>query len=161
MLNMLVPESWLQLFPFYSHHNVYILWCYHERQIRQCENETFLYLWHTVIPIFEWGAVLKKSCVFCVVQILNNRSCRDMWMIICILEQYFIKCVDIWEATSHNLLEINVWYLASALSLWFSWYMYGLYCVSFKIWLHLPTCNCPGITALVDGVLNTNLRSYI
>ena len=95
------------------------------------------------IPIFEWGAVLKKSCIFCVVQILNNGSCRDMWMIICVyigtaFHKMCVKCVDIWEATPHNLLEINAWNLASALSMWFSSYMYGLYCVSLKIWLHLP-----------------------
>ena len=45
---------------------------------------------------------------------------------------------------TNDLLEINAWNLASAFFLWFSliWYMYGLYCLSFKIWLDLPNSCC-------------------
>ena len=41
------------------------------------------------------------------------------------------------------LTAINPWILASALALWFSLIrcMYGLYCLSFTVWLDLPTTN--------------------
>ena len=83
-------------------------------------------------------------------QILNKGSCREMWMIICLLEvcknSIFLKrktpkCVDNWGIIPQNLWEVNVWTLASAPALWLSLirYMFGLYCFSFKIWLDRPT----------------------
>ena len=86
--------------------------------------------------MFEWGAVLKRNCVFFVVQILTREQgyVNDNLCVRGIL--YNVrktpKCVDI---ISQNLLVISAWNLASALNTVYVWT--GL--SQFKIWLDLPT----------------------
>ena len=65
------------------------------------------------------------------------------------------------------VLEIKAWNLASALSLWFSLirYMYGLYCLSLKIWLDLPNVSItwmkvPKMCMLLCVVLLKNKHSF-
>lgn len=59
-----------------------LFWCYQKKQTRRCKNERFVLFWHSVNQTAEWEGLLKKICLFYVVQSLSDRSCGDMGVII-------------------------------------------------------------------------------